>query len=96
RRQVLRIDAQDGPWTISVAENPHEPTPSYSLYVKTPTHNLTLSRTAREVADLHTKLRDAHPHAALPALPFDPTVLPQAPKRKSAFLNTLSRLASPT
>ena len=33
RRQVLRVDAQDGPWTVSVAENPHQPS-SYTLYVK--------------------------------------------------------------
>jgi hypothetical protein len=33
RRQVLRVDAQDGPWTVSVAENPHRPS-SYTLYVK--------------------------------------------------------------
>jgi len=32
RRQVLRVDAQDGPWTVSVAEN-HHPS-SYTLYVK--------------------------------------------------------------
>lgn len=33
RRAVLRMDAQDGPWTISAAENPHDAS-SYSLYVK--------------------------------------------------------------
>ena len=33
RRQVLRVDAQDGPWTVSVAENHHRPS-SYTLYVK--------------------------------------------------------------
>jgi hypothetical protein len=32
RRQVLRVDAQDGPWTVSVAEN-HHPS-SYTLYIK--------------------------------------------------------------
>ena len=31
RRQVLRVDAQDGPWTVSVAEN--HPS-SYTLYIK--------------------------------------------------------------
>ena len=33
RRQVLRVDAQDDPWTVSVAEIPHHPS-SYTLYVK--------------------------------------------------------------
>ncbi|THH18633.1 hypothetical protein EW146_g2400 [Bondarzewia mesenterica] len=93
RRPVLRMDAQDGPWTVSVAENPHDPA-SYSLYVKTPTHNLTLSRTAREIVELHHKLRDSHPGATLPQLPIQTSIV-QPAKRKSAFLNTLSRLASP-
>ncbi|KAH9058266.1 hypothetical protein EDB87DRAFT_1564166 [Lactarius vividus] len=93
RRQVLRVDAQDGPWTVSVAEN-HHPS-SYTLYVKTPTHNLTLSRTAREIVELDHKLHDAYPSVFRPALPIDSSVLPQPTKRKSVILNTLSRLASP-
>ena len=32
RGQILRMDAQDGPWAISVAENPHDAT--YTCYVK--------------------------------------------------------------
>ncbi|KAH9988915.1 hypothetical protein BJV77DRAFT_1061334 [Russula vinacea] len=91
RRQVLRVDAQDGPWTVSVAENHHRPS-SYTLYVKTPTHNLTLSRTARELVELDHKLHDSHPSVSRPALPIDP---PQPTKRKSVILTTLSRLASP-
>ncbi|KAI9444542.1 hypothetical protein H4582DRAFT_2108450 [Lactarius indigo] len=94
RRQVLRVDAQDGPWTVSVAENPHHP-PSFTLYVKTPTHNLTLSRTAREIVELDHKLHDAYPSVLRPTLPIDSSVLPQPTKRKSVILNTLSRLASP-
>jgi hypothetical protein len=34
RRQVLRVDAQDGPWTVSVAEGHHLGLSSYTLYVK--------------------------------------------------------------
>lgn len=33
QRRPFRIDGQDGPWTISVAETPHDAS-SYSLYVK--------------------------------------------------------------
>lgn len=33
RRMPFRLDGQDGPWTISVAESLHDPS-SYSLYVK--------------------------------------------------------------
>ncbi|KAI0042540.1 hypothetical protein FA95DRAFT_559895 [Auriscalpium vulgare] len=95
RRQVLRMDAQDGPWTVSVAENPHHPA-SFSLYVKTPTHNLTLSRTAREIVELDQKLHDSYPHIPRPQLPPEVSAVPLPPKRKSAFLNTLSRLASPS
>ncbi|KAI0673932.1 kinase-like protein [Trametes maxima] len=61
-----------------------------------PTHNLTLTRTAQEIVDLHTKLRDNYPGLKMPTPPIDASLLPAPPKRKSAFLNTLSRLASPS
>lgn len=62
-----------------------------------PTHNLTLTRTAMEVVELDNKLRESNPGLIIPKLPIDATALPAAtPKRKSTFLNTLSRLASPT
>ncbi|KAF7302899.1 hypothetical protein MKEN_01252200 [Mycena kentingensis (nom. inval.)] len=87
-----RINQQDGPWSVSVAESPEDKL-SYSIYIKTPTHNLTLTRTAQELVDLDRKLREHAPSSQLPELPIDS----HAPKRKtkSAFLNTLSRLASP-
>ncbi|KAF9017976.1 kinase-like protein [Hymenopellis radicata] len=95
RRAPVRIDAEDGPWSVSVAESPHD-TRSYSLYIKTPTHNLTLTRLATEIVELDTKLRDNHPSVKVPALPLDANaVMSLPPKRKSTFLNTLSRLASP-
>ncbi|OSD01215.1 hypothetical protein PYCCODRAFT_1445901 [Trametes coccinea BRFM310] len=92
-RRLHRVE--EGPWTISVAETPHDPT-SYSLYIKTPTHNLTLTRSAQEIVDLHAKLRDNHPGLKMPTPPIDASSLPAPPKRKSAFLNTLSRFASPS
>lgn len=62
-----------------------------------PTHNLTLTRTATEVVELHAKLEDSDGASKLPKLPIDIASLPQQPaKRKSTFLNTLSRLASPS
>ena len=33
RRPPVRMDAQDGPWSVSVAETPHDAR-SYSLYIK--------------------------------------------------------------
>lgn len=33
RRLPVRAENQDGPWTVSVAETPHEPN-SYSIYIK--------------------------------------------------------------
>lgn len=33
RRPPVRMDAQDGPWSVSVAETPHD-VRSYSLYIK--------------------------------------------------------------
>ncbi|THH01216.1 hypothetical protein EW026_g1445 [Hermanssonia centrifuga] len=95
RRGPVRVEGQDGPWTISVAETPHD-TSSYSLYVRTPTHNLTLTRTALEIVEVDGKLRDTLPGIKLPKLPIDASTLPAPPKRKSMFLNTLSRLASPS
>ncbi|KAG8219319.1 hypothetical protein J3R82DRAFT_201 [Butyriboletus roseoflavus] len=147
RRPPVRIDAQEGPWSISVAETPHDAR-SYSIYIKiasmslpslsvpsvcvlstflgiliwayvirrsfavacpstiiantavpspAPTHNLTLTRTATEVVELHAKLDDSDGASKLPKLPIDIASLPQQPaKRKSTFLNTLSRLASPS
>ncbi|KAL0575764.1 hypothetical protein V5O48_006207 [Marasmius crinis-equi] len=95
RRHPVRVD-HDGPWSVSVAESPHDAR-SYSIYIKTPTHNLTLTRTAMELVDLHQKLQDTIPSAKLPSLPLDASALASGPpKRKSAFLNTLSRLASPS
>lgn len=61
------------------------------------THNLTLTRTATEVVELHAKLADTVPGTKLPKLPIDLAAIPGQPtKRKSTFLNTLSRLASPS
>jgi serum/glucocorticoid-regulated kinase 2 len=61
------------------------------------THNLTLTRTATEVVELHAKLADTVPGTRLPKLPIDLAAIPAQPtKRKSTFLNTLSRLASPS
>jgi serum/glucocorticoid-regulated kinase 2 len=62
-----------------------------------PTHNLTLTRTALEIVELDRKLRESHPGVKVPVFPLDMQSLPAPPpKRKSTFLNTLSRLASPT
>lgn len=48
-----------------------------------------------EIVDLHSKLVEAHPHASIPSFPIDSATTPP-PKRRSTFLNTLSRLASPS
>ena len=61
-----------------------------------PTHNLTLTRTAAEIVELHAKLADSDGSTKLPKLPIDVSTFPSPPKRKSTFLNTLSRLASPS
>lgn len=49
-----------------------------------------------EILDLDQKLRDTNPSVKIPPLPINPDALQPPPKRKSNFLNTLSRLASPT
>ena len=40
RRPPVRIDAQEGPWSISVAETPHDAR-SYSIYIKSESHRCT-------------------------------------------------------
>ena len=40
RRPPVRIDAQEGPWSISVAETPHD-SRSYSIYIKSESHRYT-------------------------------------------------------
>ncbi|KAF9235153.1 hypothetical protein BU15DRAFT_89699 [Melanogaster broomeanus] len=97
RRPPVRIDAQEGPWSISVAETPHDARSILYLHKDPPTHNLTLTRNATEVVELHAKLEDSDGAPKLPKLPIDVASLPAPPaKRKSTFLNTLSRLASPS
>ncbi|KAH9968276.1 hypothetical protein BC827DRAFT_1122169, partial [Russula dissimulans] len=68
-RHVLPVDAGDGPWTVSVTEKPHDPA-SYTLNVQSPTRSLTLSRSAREIVELHSQLRDAYPGIPHPAFPL--------------------------
>ncbi|EEB97974.1 hypothetical protein MPER_02603 [Moniliophthora perniciosa FA553] len=95
RRHPVRVD-QDGPWSVSVAESPHDAR-SYSIYIKTPTHNLTLTRTVMELVDLHQKLQDTIPTAKLPSLSLDSSSLPaRHHKAEVCLFNTLSRLASPS
>ena len=48
-----------------------------------------------EIVELDRKLRDSHPGTKIPDAPIDPASILPPPKRKSNFLNTLSRLASP-
>ncbi|KAH8094774.1 hypothetical protein DFH11DRAFT_1738329 [Phellopilus nigrolimitatus] len=99
RRKMARIEAQDGPWSISVAETPYDKN-SYSIYIKTPTHHMTLTRTGQEIQDLHRKIASAHADLSLPDVPLqrqdeNSESLLTEKKHKSFFLHTLSRLASP-
>ncbi|KAG8995364.1 hypothetical protein FRB94_009198 [Tulasnella sp. JGI-2019a] len=95
-RPFVAASSEAGPWIVSVAETPTEPK-SYNIYVKTPTHNLTLTRSPKEVIELHSKLRDAFPNATLPPFPLSKdTLVPGSPggngKRRSSFLHTLTNL----
>ncbi|KAF9066219.1 hypothetical protein BDP27DRAFT_1204277, partial [Rhodocollybia butyracea] len=88
--------AQDGPWSVSVAASPHDQK-FYSLYIKTPTHNLTLTRTVMEIVELDQKLHDSILSTSkFPTLPLDVAAIPAASKRRSAFRTALARLASPS
>jgi serum/glucocorticoid-regulated kinase 2 len=59
-------------------------------------HILTLTHAPAKLVELHHKLRDADPQRKLPPLLLDAAAAPAlTPKRQSAFLSTLLRLASP-
>ncbi|KAG8981428.1 hypothetical protein FRB90_007256, partial [Tulasnella sp. 427] len=103
-RTNFRLIPQWGPWSVSVAETPNDPT-VYNIYIKTPTHNYTLTRNQREVIELHSKIREGFPTVTIPPFPLTATAAstPLTPggskdsnKRRSSFLHTLSRFANPT
>ncbi|SPO26517.1 probable serine/threonine protein kinase B-related Ukb1 [Ustilago trichophora] len=91
----------DAPWSISVAEakdkregrKRKQIVASYTLYVTTPTHNLTLIRPANDITEMDNKIRDAIPPNSLPTLPVLPSSPPQLSGRK--FFQTISRTLSP-
>ncbi|SNX84912.1 probable serine/threonine protein kinase B-related Ukb1 [Melanopsichium pennsylvanicum] len=91
----------DAPWSISVAEakdrregrKRKQIVASYTLYVTTPTHNLTLVRSSNEITHMDSKVRDGLSHTCLPALPNLPTSAPQLSGR--TFFQTISRTLSP-
>ncbi|KAB5593215.1 Serine/Threonine kinase catalytic domain containing protein [Ceratobasidium theobromae] len=80
-------ETHDEEWAVSVDEAPKK---KYTIYIQTPSQQMTLTRAPHEITDLHAKLRSHHPSASLPPLPGSPD-----DKRRSSFLNTLSRLAKP-
>ncbi|KAJ1018848.1 hypothetical protein NDA16_004652 [Ustilago loliicola] len=92
----------DGPWSISVAEakdkregrKRKQVVATYTLYVTTSTHNLTLIRSANDITDMDSKIQESIPQSSLPALPTLPTSsTPQLSGRK--FFQTISRTLSP-
>lgn len=91
----------DGPWSISVAEakdkregrKRKQLVASYTLYVTTPTHNLTLIRSANDITDLDAKISQDISPTNLPPLPVLPVSAPQLSGRK--FFQTISRTLSP-
>ena len=91
----------DGLWSISVAEakdkregrKRKQIVASYTLYVTTPTHNLTLIRSTNDIIDMDNKIKDSVVNSSLPTLPSLPTSPPQLSGRK--FFQTISRTLSP-
>lgn len=76
--------------------------PAYTLYITTPTHNLTLQRTITDILELDVKIRDGQSSiSSLPQLPKIPnasTVTAPAsppPTGSRKFLQTISRTLSP-
>lgn len=61
RRLPVRAENQDGPWTVSVAETPHEAN-SYSIYIKSECLS-SLARTNSPHPSPHLPLRYVVAHA---------------------------------
>ncbi|EJU02535.1 hypothetical protein DACRYDRAFT_21614 [Dacryopinax primogenitus] len=96
---VIAPAIEDGIWTVSVAEAKGAEGGAYTIYVKTPTHHLTLTRAVAEIQELEVKLSATLPGIKLPASPLHVTgsTLPISPTpRKRSFLTTVSRLVSPS
>ncbi|KAI0282696.1 kinase-like domain-containing protein [Russula brevipes] len=88
-------DTQDGQWRVRVSEDPRHPS-SYILYIKTPTRNLTLRRSAREIAELDRKLHGVYLSVPLPAISVvSSTPLQSNTGPKRAPHHTSPRLSSP-
>uniref|UniRef100_V5GFZ5 non-specific serine/threonine protein kinase n=1 Tax=Kalmanozyma brasiliensis (strain GHG001) TaxID=1365824 RepID=V5GFZ5_KALBG len=91
----------DAPWSISVAEakdkregrKRKQVVASYTLYVTTSTHNLTLIRSATDITEMDERIRDALPSSSLPNLPALPASTSSLSGRK--FFQTISRTLSP-
>jgi serum/glucocorticoid-regulated kinase 2 len=100
------LGREDGPWSVSVAEMTSTPSEKresrkktkgglhmYTLYITTPTHNITLLRSNVELIELDTKIREGQSTSStLPTLP----ILPQSTQQTSRkFFQTISRTLSP-
>ncbi|PWN33521.1 kinase-like protein [Meira miltonrushii] len=105
------VAREDGPWSVSVAEAQQgthsekrdllrkKAKPSahlYTLYVTTPTHNLTLIRSSTDLVELDQRIRENQSSSAsgIPALPSLPVA--QAAPTGRKFLQTISRTLSPS
>jgi serum/glucocorticoid-regulated kinase 2 len=71
RRPPVRIDAQEGPWSVSVAETPHD-AHSYCIYIKSECPSylpLFLHSSAGRVGSLPTRLIPPSPRGIRLAIP---------------------------
>ncbi|PWN23392.1 hypothetical protein BCV69DRAFT_276084 [Microstroma glucosiphilum] len=115
-RTKISLAAGEGPWSVSVAEAGEErkprkkgkpkaatPMQSYTLYITTPTHNLTLQRSVEDIMELDMKLRQAG-NVSLPKLPklllsSNVPSIPASPSPSHGgsrrLLQTISRTLSP-
>lgn len=99
---------EDGPWSISVADASLPASDkrdarkkfksvmlhTYTLYITTPTHNLTLLRSSNDITELHSRLRDSHSSStAFPSLPTLPSASVPSSRK---LLQTISRTLSPS
>ncbi|GAA5863793.1 hypothetical protein JCM3774_001160 [Rhodotorula dairenensis] len=88
--------AKDGAWSITISRvtklRARKADAQVTVYVTTPTANLTLLRTPSEILELHSRLVEAFPDPTSDAQPASQRL---SPKKKRSVLASLTRTLSP-
>ncbi|BGP46733.1 hypothetical protein JCM10450v2_002581 [Rhodotorula kratochvilovae] len=99
--ELRGLDGAELGWSVTVAEGPkarsrsRKPDPTLTVYVSTPTSNLTLSRKLSELVDLEARLHAQFPDRLPPRKVAAAAPSPTTSKKRSNVLASLTRTLSP-